>query len=222
LAKQLTTFVVSQFDRNAIANATSELKGVLVRADDFVHVMSQRGNYVDRVVVSSPVHRHTLVVVLVSEHALDRLLVDVTRTHFLEPVEAIYSFKPQSFGCGQSDRDSIVADEFERGLVIVMESFVGEGFIRTAHGDVVAGITPTDIDLVRGNTIETCERALDGLAVDVSRVHESTHSCTSSTDLWLFHEPDALTYRITRLRVMFPTKKPGNLPGFIICPIGRY
>jgi hypothetical protein len=23
------------------------------------------------------------------------------------------------------------------------------------------------------------------------------------------------------LRVMFPTKKPGNLPGFIICPIGR-
>ena len=57
--------------------------------------MPERGDYVDRVVVSSPVHRHTLVVVLVSEHALDRLLVDVTRTHFLEPVEAIYSFKPQ-------------------------------------------------------------------------------------------------------------------------------
>src|ERR1700748_2031400 len=94
-----------------------------------------------------------------------------------------------------------------------MESFVGEGFIRTAHGDVVAGITPTDIDLVRGNTIETCDRALDGLAVDVSRVHESTHSCTSSTDLWLFHEPDALTYRITRLRVMFPTKKARQLAG---------
>jgi hypothetical protein len=81
-AKQLATFVVSQFDSNAIANATDELKGVLVRAGDFVHVMSQRGNYVDRVVLSSPVHRHMLVVVLFSEHALDRLLVDVTRTHF--------------------------------------------------------------------------------------------------------------------------------------------
>jgi hypothetical protein len=170
LAKQLTTFVLSQFDSNAIANSTNELKGVLVRARDFVHLMSQRGDYVDR--VASPVHGHTLVVVLVSEYALDRLLVDVTRTHFLEPVDAIYSFKPQSFGGGQSDRDSIVADEFERGLVIVMESFVSEGFIRTAHGDVVAGIAPTDIDLVRGNTIKTCERALDGLAVDVRRVHQ--------------------------------------------------
>jgi hypothetical protein len=188
-AKQLTTFVVSQFDSNAIANATNELKGALVRAGNFVHVMSQRGNYVDRVVVSSPVHRHTLVVVLVSEHALDRLLVDVARIHFLEPVEAIYSFKPQSFDSGQSDSDSIVADEFERGLVIVMESSVGEGFVRTAHGDVVAGITPTDIDPVRGNTIKTCERALDGLAVDVCRVgvHES-NSFTSSTNLWLLHE----------------------------------
>ena len=33
-AKQLTTFVVSQFDGNAIANA--KLKGVLVRAGDLV------------------------------------------------------------------------------------------------------------------------------------------------------------------------------------------
>jgi hypothetical protein len=164
--------VLAQFDCNAIANATNELKSVLVCAGDFVHVMSQRGDYVDRVVLSSPIHGHRLVVVLVSEYALDRLLVDVTRTHFLEPIEAIYSFKPQSFGGSQSDRDSIVADEFERGLVIVMESFVSEGFIRTAHGDVVAGITPTDIDLVRGNTIKTCERALDGLAVDVRRVHQ--------------------------------------------------
>jgi hypothetical protein len=38
LAKEFTTFVVSQFDSNAIANATNELKGVLVRAGDFVHV----------------------------------------------------------------------------------------------------------------------------------------------------------------------------------------
>jgi hypothetical protein len=171
LAKQLTTFVVSQFDGNAIANATNELKGILVRAGDFVHVMSQRGNCVDRVVVSSPVHRHALVVVLSANTRLIACLY-VTRTHFLEPVEAIYSFKPQSFASGQSDSDSIVAGEFERGLVIVMESFVGEGLIRTAHGDVVAGITPTDIDPVRGNTITTCERALDGLAVDVRRVHQ--------------------------------------------------
>ena len=82
LAKQLTTFIVSQFDGNAIANAANELKGILVRTGDFVHVMSQRGNYVDRVVLSSPVHRHTLIVVLFSEHALDRLLVDLIRTHF--------------------------------------------------------------------------------------------------------------------------------------------
>jgi hypothetical protein len=53
---------------------------------------------VDRVVVSTPVHCHALVVVLVSEHALDRLLVNVT--HFLEPVNAIYSFKPKTFGSG--------------------------------------------------------------------------------------------------------------------------
>jgi hypothetical protein len=95
LAKQLSTFVVSQLDSNAIADATNELKGVLVRAGDLVHVMSQRGNYVDRVIPSSPVHRHTLIVVLFGEHALDRLLVDFTCTHFLEPVETIYSFKPQ-------------------------------------------------------------------------------------------------------------------------------
>ena len=56
--------------RNVIANAANELKGILVRTGDFVHVMSQRGNYVDRVVLSSPVHRHTLIVVSFSEYAL--------------------------------------------------------------------------------------------------------------------------------------------------------
>ena len=165
-------FLVSQRDNNAITDVTNELKRVPILAGDFVLEMPPRGNYVDRVVVSSPVYCHTLIVALFSEHALDRLLVDFTCTHFLEPVETIYSFKPQQFGSGQSDSDGIVADEFERGLVIVMESFVGEGLIRTAHGDVVAGITPTDIDLVGGNTIKTCERALDGLAVDVRRVHQ--------------------------------------------------
>ena len=59
--------------------------------------MSQRSNYVDRAVLSSPVHRHTLIVVLFSEYALDRLLVDFTCTHFLEPVEAIYLMDYETF-----------------------------------------------------------------------------------------------------------------------------
>jgi len=50
-AFKLATFVVSQFDGNAIAKAANELKDMLVRAGDFVHVMPQRGNYADRVVV---------------------------------------------------------------------------------------------------------------------------------------------------------------------------
>ena len=50
-AFNLTTFLVGQRDNNAITSATNELKRVLVRAGDFVHVMSQRGNYVDRVVL---------------------------------------------------------------------------------------------------------------------------------------------------------------------------
>ena len=63
-AFKLATFLVGQRDDNAITNATNELKGVFVRAGDLVHVMSQSGNYVDRVVLSSPVHRHKLIVVL--------------------------------------------------------------------------------------------------------------------------------------------------------------
>ena len=54
-----------------------------MRAGDFVHVVFQRGDYVDRLVVSSPIHCHTVAVVLVSKDALDCLLVDVTRTHAL-------------------------------------------------------------------------------------------------------------------------------------------
>ena len=68
----------------------------------------------DRGVLASPVHRHKLIVVLFSEHALDRLLVDFTRTHFqidrfLEPVKAIpvRLFKPKTFVIGQSDGDGV-------------------------------------------------------------------------------------------------------------------
>ena len=68
-------------------------------------------------------------------------------------------------------------DEFERAVVIIiiiiMDSFVSKGFIGTAHGDVVPVLVPADIYFVMRHAIEVCERALDGLAVDVSRAHES-------------------------------------------------
>jgi hypothetical protein len=60
----LATFLVGQRDNNAITNATNEFMRVLIIASDFVHVMSQNGSYVDRVVLSSPVHRHKLILVL--------------------------------------------------------------------------------------------------------------------------------------------------------------
>jgi hypothetical protein len=69
------------------------------------------------------------------------LLVDFTRTHFqigrfLEPVKAIqvHLFKPKTFVIGQSaDGVFMGGDEFERAVVIIMDSFVGEGFISTAQ-----------------------------------------------------------------------------------------
>jgi hypothetical protein len=179
---KLATFLIGQCDNNAITDATNELKGVLVRADDFVHVMSQSGNYVDRVVLSSPVHRHKLIVVLFSEHALDCLLADFARTHFqivrfLESVKAIqvHLFKPKTFVIGQSDGDGLFmgGDEFERAVVIIMDSFVSKCFICTAHGDVVAVLVPADIYFVTRHAIEVRERAFNGLAVDICPVHGS-------------------------------------------------
>ena len=108
--------------------------------------------------------------------------VDSTRTHFqitrlLEPVKAIQvsPFKPKTFVIGQCDGNGVFmdGDEFERAVVIIMDSFVGEGFICTAHGDVVAVLVPTDIYFVTRHAIEVCERALDGFAVDICRDHES-------------------------------------------------
>ena len=64
-------------------------------------------------------------------------------------------------------------DEFERSVVIIIDSFVGEGPVCTAHGDAVAVLVPADIYFVTRHAIEVCERALDGLAVDISRVHGS-------------------------------------------------
>jgi hypothetical protein len=121
-------------------------------------------------------------VVLFCEHALDRLLVDFTRTHFqivrfLEPVKAIqvHLFKPKTFVIGQSDGDGVFVggDEFEHAVVIIMDSFVSEGFICTAHGDVVAVLVPADIYFVTRHAIEVRERAFNGLAVDICPVHGS-------------------------------------------------
>jgi CheY-like chemotaxis protein len=78
---KLTSFVVGQRHNNSIANATDEFKRVLFLAGDFVDVMPERGDYVDRVVVASPVHRHVFIVVLFTEHALDCLFVKSIRTH---------------------------------------------------------------------------------------------------------------------------------------------
>jgi hypothetical protein len=78
---KLTSFFVGQRHNNSIANATDEFKRVLFIADDFVDVMPERGDYVDRVVIASPVHRHVFIVVLFTEHALDRLFVKSIRTH---------------------------------------------------------------------------------------------------------------------------------------------
>src|SRR6476619_4194915 len=80
-AFKLATFLVGQRDNNAITSATNELERVLILASDFVLVMAQRGNYVDRIVVSSPVYCHTLTLIPFSKHSLDRLLVDFSRTH---------------------------------------------------------------------------------------------------------------------------------------------
>jgi hypothetical protein len=61
-----------------------------MRAGDFVHVVFQRGDYVDRFVVSSPIHCHTVVVVLVSKDALDRACLKTLPVLMsLVPVKAV-------------------------------------------------------------------------------------------------------------------------------------
>jgi hypothetical protein len=83
--------------------------------------------------------------------------------------------KPKAFVIGQCDGDGVFmgGDELERAVVIIiMDSLVGEGLIYTAYGDVVSVFVPANIYFVMSHAIEVCERALNGLAVDVSRVHE--------------------------------------------------
>ena len=66
-------------------------------------------------------------------------------------------------------------DQFERAVIILIipHSFVCEGFICTAHGNVFAVFVSAYIHFVTRHAQEVCERALDGLAVDVGRVHQS-------------------------------------------------
>ena len=54
----------------------------------------------------------------------------------------------------------------------VAEDLMKERFACALYGDALAA-RPADLHCVRRNAIEVCERALDGLAVDVSPVHES-------------------------------------------------
>ena len=84
-------------------------------------------------------------------------------------------------------------DKFERAVIIliIMYSFVCEDFICTAHGDVFAVIVSAYIYFVTRHAIEVCERALDGLAVDVGRVHESEL-------LYVFHRAVAVPRSLVR------------------------
>jgi hypothetical protein len=164
---QLGEFFDGQHDYNAVTGTTDELKDILIWAADFVRVVAQRCDHVDRIVVASPIYRHTVIVILFSKHALDRVFVDFTRAHFqivrfLEPVKAIqvHLFKPKTFVIGQSDGDGVLTgrDEFERAVIIIMYSFVCEGFICTAHGDVFAVIVPSATSQVKtyGSEYPTC------------------------------------------------------------------
>jgi hypothetical protein len=49
-------------------------------------------------------------------------------TRLLEPVKAIQVLQPDMFVIGQSDGNGVFmdGDEFERAVVIIMDSFVGE------------------------------------------------------------------------------------------------
>jgi hypothetical protein len=100
----------------------------------------------------------------------------VSQNRFSEPVKVIQvsPLKPKAFVIGQCDGDGVFmgGDELERAVVIIMDSLVGESLICTAYGDVVSVFVPANIYFVMRHAIEVCERALNGLAVDVSRVHE--------------------------------------------------
>ena len=75
--------------------------------------MAERGDYVDRAVVASPVHRHVFIVILFTEHALDRLFVKSIRTHLGRALKLL------TFLVGQCHDDRIFIDAKELGRVVV-------------------------------------------------------------------------------------------------------
>ena len=131
-------------------------------------------------------------------------------------------FKPTTFLVVKSDGDGpfTVRDEFERAVVIVIDSVVGERFTFAPNDDGVAFAGPADIDLVTRHAIEVCEGALDSLAVDVSRAHfqlESKNRLTTFAPCGASRanrkrapsKPEATTTMATRNRV---TSMFGNAP----------
>ena len=77
------------------------------------------------------------------------------------------------FIVSQVDDDGVFIGAIELGRVIVgiAEDLMKERFAYALYGDALAA-RPADLHCVRRNAIEVCERALDGLAVDISPVHE--------------------------------------------------
>ena len=72
--------------------------------------MSQRGNYVDRVVVSSPVHRHTLIGVLFTKYAFDGLAVDISAGH-----EKLFPIREQETFEGLRRTSRLITEQQEKG-----------------------------------------------------------------------------------------------------------
>jgi hypothetical protein len=102
---------------------------------------------VDRVIVASPVHRHLFIVVLFTEHALDRLYVKSIRTH------SGHALKLMTFFVGQFDDDRrillVVAEELGRAVVGIAEDVMGEPYTIAPHDDGFAVTGPADINGVR-------------------------------------------------------------------------
>ena len=116
-------------------------------------------------------------------------------------------------------------DEFERAVVIIMDSFVSEGFICTAHGDVVAVLVPADIYFVTRHAIEVRERAFNGLAVDICPVHESYFQFESkkcSNPIVVYGQapfgrelPTALAIQAFAINLRRHPNAPDGLPHFV-------
>ena len=77
------------------------------------------------------------------------------------------------FIVGQVDDHGVFlkASELWRVIIGIAENWMKERFACALHYDDLAS-RPANFDRSRGNAIEVGERALDGLAVDISAGHE--------------------------------------------------